>query len=85
MKKLTKIAASIAIPAIACISTLTGCSGESGVHFKLFEVSAGSQASMYYPKENRTPTDQSIFEKDSEPYNKSTLSNEFMGHYNQER
>jgi len=68
-----------AIPALSVLAS--GCSTEHGLNIRLLDISSGSQTALYYPNNERTESDKKIFEKDSEPYNKNTVTNELWKHY----
>jgi len=72
-KTLAKIAGLIIIPATALFSG--GCSSDTGIAFDFLKVKFGHQQAFYKESDDRTVSDQVIFEKDCEPYDKSEISN----------
>lgn len=52
-----------------------GCSSDTGFRVKVLDISGGHQNAVYRKSDVRSETDRSIFKKDCQPYDDSTISN----------
>jgi len=69
---LTRIAAAVAIPTMAILS---GCQSDTGLELS-GSIKIGHQQATLLPDESQTPVGQAIFKTDTQPYDKSEVTNE---------